>query len=191
MKNKNVIGQMLAGIQPSLIEKCTMEMSMPPDKMPTGVSWCKRKRRFRAYLHQGRTQVYHGYFDTIPDAVVARKKAELKYGESVKQVSGKRPRPADRKVVVPRRRLLGVLIRDIEDSTYVVMETAQAVQAKSMRGREQKRGPSYRTLLGERIGRLVASIDALVLSGEVRHEDIEAGLKDRVMEYREQEKSYS
>ena len=45
----------------------------------TGVSYMMRFRKFRAYITVNRKQIYLGVFDTLEEAVEARKEAELKY----------------------------------------------------------------------------------------------------------------
>lgn len=46
----------------------------------TGVSWCKRKRKWRAYISWQGRQVFLGYHSDIERAKAARKLADKKYG---------------------------------------------------------------------------------------------------------------
>ena len=43
-----------------------------------GVSWTKSNQKWQAYIHQGK-KINLGYFESIEEAIIARKQAEVKY----------------------------------------------------------------------------------------------------------------
>jgi len=45
-----------------------------------GVNWFDRDRKWRARIQAGEKEVHLGYFDDIDAAIIARGKAEIKYG---------------------------------------------------------------------------------------------------------------
>jgi len=45
-----------------------------------GVCWFKGSNKWKAYIKDNKKNIHLGYFDSLDDAIAARKKAEAKYG---------------------------------------------------------------------------------------------------------------
>ena len=160
-----------------------------------GVAWSPKYRAWRAYLHIGLHQVYHGLFQTKAEAVTARRDAERKFCRSTmtkEQVKEWYPAASFRrhhrapKVTVRRRALVrcGTVMREV--SRMVNRAEASWPDEDAGRRHSPMTGQEERTL-ARRIGQVLALAEYLRMTGDVRVEEIEAGMREeagRIVKYK-------
>jgi|GEM_PF-1691233 len=153
-----------------------------------GVAWSPKYRAWRAYLHVGQKQVHHSLHETKASAIEARKAAEVRFGSStmtMEQVSEWYPKASFRrhhrapKVAVRKKALLsaGRVMRDVSS----LVNRAAKVWPEDKTGR--RRSPMTRDeerSFARRLGQVLAIAEYLRMTGDVRVEEIEAGMREEV-----------
>lgn len=153
-----------------------------------GVAWSPKYRAWRAYLHIGSKQVHHSLHQTKASAVSARRQAEVEFCRSTvtrEQVQQWYPAAALRrhhrapKVAVRKKALLrvGSVMKDVSRlvnraaSAWPEDETGRV---RSPMGRDEER------LVGLRLGQAIALAEYLRMTGDLRVEEIEEGMRGEV-----------
>jgi hypothetical protein len=153
-----------------------------------GVAWSPKYRAWRSYLHIGQKQVHHALHETKAQAIAARRSAEVEFCRSTvtrEQVKEWYPAAAFRrhhrapKVAVRKRALLraGTVMREVSR----LVNRAVAEWPEDETGR--RRSPMTRSeelSFGRRIGQVLALAEYLRMTGDVRIEEIEAGMREEV-----------
>ena len=150
--------------------RAIIDNQMIDNKNEIGVAYSPRLRKWRAYLHIGRKQVYHGVFETKGDAVDARKAAELKYGSFTARI----PAPIDR---FDRKNRAPKYLNSDRNLMHL---TKTAAGVAGTVGKIQIRRRADRATLAKRIGSMIAIVDLLVMEGLVLRDEIEAGIREKV-----------
>jgi len=149
------------------------------DKDPVvGVAFSPAKRKWRAYLHQGRKQVFHGYYDTKIEAISARNNAvkELATGGATKKVY----QPFSRIVKAPRyRNMERNLVHLFEEASEVIHMTSKIIRF-GLKDRKKGQELSNQQRMGREIGNLLTMVELLVMAGDVLPADIEEGMRQKV-----------
>ncbi len=152
-----------------------------------GVAWSPKYRAWRAYLHVGRKQVHHSLHQTKAAAIEARREAERRYGKppSKEEIVEWIPAAAFRrhhrapKVAVRKRALLraGRVMRDVAR----LVNRASAAWPEDEDGR--RCSPMTRkeeVSLARRIGQVLALVEYLRMTGDLRIEEVEDGMRIEV-----------
>jgi hypothetical protein len=167
-------------------QKVVADLTDSDDVM--GVAWSPKYRAWRAYLHIGRKQVHHSLHQTKASAVSARRQAEVEYCRSTvtrEQVSEWYPQASFKrfhrapKVAVRKKALLraGRVLRDVArlvSRAASVWQEDETGRARSPLSRVDERE------LGRRIGQVLALAEYLRMTGDVRLEEIEEGVREEV-----------
>ena len=148
------------------------------DKRPAvpGVAWSPRYRKYRAYLHQGRKQVFHKLCDTFVEACQARADAETRFGSALPSLA-----PFSRELHAPAWFRLERALQKVRDCSTALSYDAKwaAVRGLNHRGNEERSNRTklpYRKKLGYSIGGLITVVSQLVMAGELKMADIEDGM---------------
>ena len=153
---------MIVQVMPSVAAGVEIDLS---DKEPvTGVSYSPKRRKWRAYIHVGKRQVFHSYCETKSEAIEAHRMAMVAHHRTTSQTSG--GTPFERKIKAPGYRNLD---RTLE---YLALKAAKVMGMKSevsLHGLKGKGDVSSQAHLGIEIGGLMAVVELLVLDGAVRH----------------------
>jgi len=161
---------MIVQVMPSVAAGVEIDLS---DKEPVvGVSYSPKRRKWRAYLHIGKKQVFHQYCETKSEAVAAHQWAMVRFSRETAQTSG--GPPFERKIKAPGYRNLD---RTLE---HLALKAAKVLKMKSevsLHGLKGKGDVSCQAHLGMEIGGLMAVVELLVLDGAVRIADVECGMK--------------
>jgi hypothetical protein len=152
-----------------------------------GVAWSPKYRAWRAYKHIGRVQVHHSLHDTKEAAIEARRAADKKYGsgpskELIKEwlpsAAFRRvhraPKVAVRKRAVLRCRSITTSLNRLVAKVSRTWPEDEGARRKS----PMEHGDEVRLARG--IGQLLALAEYLRMTGDLRIDDIEAGMKDEV-----------
>ncbi len=144
-----------------------------------GVSFSPAKRKWRAYLHQGKKQVFHGYYDTKMEAVSARVQAVKRLSEPGSMQD--RGYPAFKRTIKPPkyRNMERNLVHLFEEASEVIHVTSKIIRfgiKDRMKGQEL----TNQERLGREVGNMLAMVELLVMAGDVRPVDIEGGMKAKV-----------
>lgn len=147
-----------------------------PKPIRQGVCWSPIYRCWRAYLHVGQKQVFHGLYDGYQEACSARHQAEVRFGR-MGDVVGKQiragqkpdyrvrwhraPKPGDRRKELRRLQLLfreaaETLDRQVDRRTILSEPDRQHV--------------------GQVIGGMLALIEWLTLTGDVLTADVRGAM---------------
>jgi len=161
---------MVAQLMPSAA--ACVEIALTDERNVTGVSYSPAKRKWRAYLHKGKKQVWHEYFDEKSDAITARLAAEREYGHNGMAVQVGYP-TFERKIKAPK-------YRDLSRTLEHLAANASAVLSIKSRMIMSKDSGAIRQKLGREIGSMIAVVDLLVMAGDVDGGDIEEGMKAKV-----------
>ena len=161
---------MIVQVMPSVAAGVEIDLS---DKEPVvGVSYSPKRRKWRAYIHVGKRQVFHRYCETKSEAIEAHRKAMVVHQRLSVQTSGG-PR-FERKIKAPGYRNLD---RTLE---HLALKAAKVLRMKSevsLHGLKGKGDVSSQAQFGIEIGGLMAVVELLVLDGAVRIADVECGMK--------------
>ena len=149
-----------------------VEIALTDERNVTGVSYSPAKRKWRAYLHKGKKQVWHEYFDEKADAITARLAAEREYGHNGMAVQVGYP-TFERKIKAPK-------YRDLPRTLEHLSANASAVLSIKSKMIMSKDSGAIRQKLGRQIGSMIAVVDLLVMAGDVDGGDIEEGMKAQV-----------
>jgi hypothetical protein len=151
-----------------------------------GVAWSPKYRRWRAYLHVGRVQVHHSLHGTKAEAIEARREAEREFGSapSRERLREWLPRAAFRRVhrapkVSVRRGALLRAGRVMREVARLVHQVSADWPEEGVRCRLLMSGAQER-LFARRIGQLLALAEYLRITGDVRLEEVEAGMREEV-----------
>lgn len=154
-----------------------------------GVAWSPKYRAWRAYKHIGRVQVHHSLHETKEAAIAARKEADRLFGsgpskEKIKEwiptAAFRRvhraPKVAVRKRAVLRcRSVMTALNRLVVSASKKWPEDEGDRRTAPMEHRDEVR-------LARGIGQLMALAEYLRMTGDIRIDDIEAGMKEEVQQ---------
>lgn len=149
-----------------------VEIDLADTDNVVGVSYSPKKRKWRAYLHIGRKQVFHQWCDTKSEAIAAHNLAVHRFDRLNAQTGG--GPPFDRKIKAPGYRNLD---RTLE---HLAEEAAEVIHIKSKIIRfglkDKFEGKTGQRRLGCEIGNFLAMVELLVLDGAVLAQDIEDGM---------------
>jgi hypothetical protein len=145
-----------------------------------GVAWSPKYHAWRAYLHVGRKQVHHSLHETKEAAIAARRAAELRYWgfampERLKldkpgmfKRFNRAPKRTDRYGAVAGVMMVGWSINKIVKDTSGKWAEYPDRRSPLPRSDEEQ--------LGRAIGRLLAFTEYLIMTGDLRVDDIQAGM---------------
>jgi hypothetical protein len=169
---------MIAQLMPSAA--ACVEIDLTDKENITGVSYSPKKRKWRAYLHQGKKQVYHELFDEKSDAIAGRLAAEIRFVNPAGLKLGAYP-PFKRKIKPPMYRDFHRTLEHLASNAAAVLSIkSKMVMTKETPGRQQKETIANRHRLGREIGSMIAVVDLLVMAGDIDGGDIEEGMKAKV-----------
>ncbi len=157
-----------------------VEIDLTDKNNVPGVSWNPKKRKWRSYLHIGKKQVYHGYFDTKEEAAFERRQAEQRYHRI--DLSAPEPeregryRTFDRKIKAPRYRILDRNLEHLSEEASLVINIKGKVIRDGLSD-YHKGVESNKKQLGRAIGKMLTIVDLLVMDGAVLTNDIAEGMK--------------
>ncbi|NMW18062.1 MAG: hypothetical protein HKK66_03350 [Chlorobiaceae bacterium] len=173
---------MIAQLMPSAA--ACVEIELTDKQNVTGVSYSPKKRKWRAYLHIGKKQVYHQLFDEKADAITGRLAAEEKYiGDGGLRLGGYPP--FERKIKPPKYRDLTRTLEHLAANASAVLSIKSRMVISDGGSKRTKESGVNRKNLGHEIGRMIAVVDLLVMSGDVDGGDIEEGMKSKVASLKE------
>lgn len=148
-----------------------------------GVSYSPKRRKWRAYVHIGKRQVFHKWCDGKLEAIEERRKAMVTYQQSTAKTSGGPPFP--RKIRAPRYRNLDRTLQ-LLDNAMIGMRTYKCrIQAFGLKKNDAATEYTNGEMLGLKIGEVIALVDLLVLDGAVKAEDIDTGMAEMVEQLEE------
>jgi len=156
-----------------------VEIELTDKQNIAGVSYSPKRRKWRAYLHQGKTQVYHELFDEKADAITGRLAAEIRFGKPRDSSRFGGYPPFERQIKAPRYRDLHRTLEHLAVHASDVLTIKSKIVMSTDTGRRRKEAIANRKQLGREIGSMIAIVDLLVMSGDVDHGDIEDGMKSK------------
>lgn len=163
-------------IRPSL--STDVEIDLMDKENVVGVSFCPKKRKWRAYLHQGQKQVFHGYYDTKSEAIAARAQAVIKL-ERVG--STRKVFPAfERTIKPPKYREMERTLEHLAEEAAEVIHVKSKIVRFGLKDRMKGQEFTNQERIGREIGNMLAIVELLIMSGDVRPADIEEGMKKKV-----------
>lgn len=166
-----------------------VERMLKDNRPIVGVSYDRKRRKWRAYLYSGRTQVAHSRHNTKREAAMARLMMEAKFGRPTPLKPGTTFRAFPRHVPAPKEQYaLDDVLEDVAVCSNAVTTYAKQGQHIGMKNRRYG-GVTVRRHLGRRIGRLLTVIELLTMRGDVRVEHIEEGMIGMAEELSEKEAS--
>ena len=148
-----------------------------------GVAYSPKYRAWRAYLHKGSKQVHHSLHGSKEAAVKARRAAEVQFGDTVipEELRDKpgmfrrfnrAPKNTDRFGAVTSVGGVASIIRsDVKKASETWAGRADRRRSPLLRVDEKK--------LGRNIGMMLALVEYLVMTGDLRVSDIKAGLESQ------------
>jgi NTP pyrophosphatase (non-canonical NTP hydrolase) len=164
--------------QASLPVSTEMVIELMDKENVAGVSFSPAKRKWRAYLHQGKKQVFHGYYDTKSEAIAARVIAvtELERIGSTRKVY-----PAfERTIKPPKYRDLARSLEHLSEEAAEVIHVKSKIIRFGLKDRMKGQDLTNQERLGREVGNMLAMVELLIMSGDVRPADIEDGMKLKV-----------
>lgn len=148
------------------------------DKRPAvpGVAWSPKYRKYRAYHHQGKKQVFHKLCETFGEACQAKADAVKRFGPALPNVA-----PFSRELHAPARFRLENALRKLEMQAALVRSVTNFAASKGLkhhgfREKSNRKELSMRRELGHRVGGLITIADQLLMAGELKIADIEEGM---------------
>ena len=164
---------MIVQVMPSVAARVEIDLS---DKDPVvGVSYSPKKRKWRAYLHIGKKQVFHKWCETKSEAVAAHQRAMVRFSRLTAQTSG--GPPFERQIKAPQYRDFDRTLKHFALSLAVVYRAQGTVSLFGLQ--EVIDGETAQRRLGCEIGSLLAMVELLVLDGAVLSKDIEDGMAEK------------
>lgn len=165
---------MIVQVMPSVAAGVEIDLS---DKEPVvGVSYSPKRRKWRAYIHVGKHQVFHRYCETKSEAIEAHRKAMVVHQRLSVQTSGG-PR-FERKIKAPGYRNLDRTLEHLAEEAAEVIHMKSKVIRFGLQGKHN--GLTGQRRLGCEIGNMLAMVELLVLDGAVLAKDIEDGMQEKV-----------
>ena len=155
-----------------------VEIELMDKENVVGVSFSPEKRKWRAYLHQGKKQVFHGYYDTKSEAIAAR---VIAVTELVRIGSTRKVYPAfERTIKPPKYRDLARSLEHLSEEAAEVIHVKSKIIRFGLKDRMKGQELTNQKRLGREVGNMLAMVELLIMSGDVRPADIEDGMKAKV-----------
>ncbi len=142
-----------------------------------GVSYSVQRRCWRAYLHIGKKQVFSGSYDTKDEAVSARFNAELRF---CRRSVTERTKGFGRSVKAPKFLDMDKNLTHLYEEAAEVIHVTSKVMRFGIKDKLKGQEFTNQQRLGREIGNLLTMVNLLVMSGDVKDEDIEEGMKAKV-----------
>ncbi|MEI6846588.1 MAG: hypothetical protein WCK32_00895 [Chlorobiaceae bacterium] len=167
----------VAPLSLSVGEAVTIDLS--DKEHVAGVSFCPKRRMWRAYLHRGKKQVFHQWCESKGMAISRRQQAEAVF--SAPGSMQEKGYPAFKRTVKPPkyRDTDRTLAHLLEDASGVITVSGEIIRT-GLKGKRDPLAVTNQERIGRHIGKLFTVVDLLVMAGDVRVTDIENGMKEKV-----------
>lgn len=157
-----------------------VEASMVDTDDVRGVAWSPKYGAWRAYLHVGRKQVHHSLHASKSEAIAARREAEKRFGTPDIPVEVKEMPGAFRRFhKAPKHTIRQAALRVLAGSSKELQQVARLVDFE----RSRKIPMREKLRLSRQIGRALAMVEYLTLTGDVSVEEIERGMQDEAKRF--------
>ena len=154
----------------SLSTQELVQCKMVDTEVIEGVAYSPRYRKWRAYLHVGRKQVYHRLCETKEAAIEARREALMAY-HRISSAHTKGDGAASRINRAPKLINKGRAVTRLSVSAQNLLRSSELMTISKTADRVD---------LSRKIGSLIVFVDLLVLQGVVSTKEIEEGMKVQV-----------